>query len=174
LLEVAEREQVDLTVVGPELPLSLGVVDAFVLERRLIVGPGQAAARLETSKAFAKDFMWRHGVPTARFHTCETADEARSVVHSSLFGFPVVLKADGLPAGGVVVAATAEEQSGPFFVMVDQRFRTAGARLVIEGYSRTESTYQRWSCGILATGPDGSSMTTWSEHRRNGLAPGHG
>jgi phosphoribosylamine---glycine ligase len=134
LLELAEREQVDLTVVGPELPLSLGVVDAFVLERRLIVGPSQAAARLETSKAFAKDFMWRHGVPTARFHTCETADEASRVAHSSLFGFPVVLKADGLAAGkGVVVAATAEEAERAIqLAMVEQRFGTAGARLVIE------------------------------------------
>ena len=134
LLDLAEREQVDLTVVGPELPLSLGVVDAFVRERRLIVGPGQAAARLETSKAFAKDFMRRHGVPTARFQICETADDAMKVLQSSVFGFPVVLKADGLAAGkGVVVAATAEEaERAVRLAMVDRRFGTAGARLVIE------------------------------------------
>src|SRR5262245_687818 len=134
LLDLVEREQVDLTLVGPELPLSLGVVDAFVEEGRLIVGPSRAAAQLETSKAFAKAFMWRHRVPTARFHTCETADEALRVVHSPLFGFPVVLKADGLAAGkGVVVAATAEEaERAIHLAMVERRFGPAGARLVIE------------------------------------------
>ena len=76
LLAIAEREQADLTVVGPEVPLSHGVVDLFVAHNRAIVGPTASAAALESSKAFAKDFMARHRVPTARFRTCHSADDA--------------------------------------------------------------------------------------------------
>src|SRR6185436_6604869 len=104
-LALADREQIDLTIVGPELPLSLGIADRFALEGRLLFGPTAAAARLESSKAFAKAFMARHGVPTARFRTCESLDEAIAAVRAEEFGAPVVLKADGLAAGkGVVVA----------------------------------------------------------------------
>src|SRR6267378_1859754 len=106
------REQIDLTVIGPEMPLSLGVADRFAADGRLLFGPTADAARLESSKAFAKAFMARHGVPTARFHTCESLDEAMAVIRGGEFGEPVVLKADGLAAGkGVVIAedrATAE------------------------------------------------------------------
>ena len=102
---LADREQIDLTVVGPELPLSLGVADRFAQEGRLLFGPTAAAARLESSKAFAKGFMARHGVPTARFRTCDALDAALASVRGGEFGFPVVLKADGLAAGkGVVIA----------------------------------------------------------------------
>src|SRR5712671_5692423 len=90
---LADREQIDLTVIGPELPLSLGVADRFAADGRLLVGPTAAAARLESSKAFAKAFMARHGVPTARFRTCDTVEEALSSVRSGELGFPVVLKA---------------------------------------------------------------------------------
>ena len=76
IADLAAREQIDMTVVGPELPLSLGLVDRFAEESRLIVGPTARAARLEASKAFAKAFMARHGVPTARFRTFDAADEA--------------------------------------------------------------------------------------------------
>src|SRR3989442_2079415 len=96
---LAEREQIDLTVVGPELPLSIGVADRFASDGRLLFGPTAAAARLESSKAFAKAFMARHGVPTARFHIAESLDEARTLIRQSALGFPVVLKADGLAAG---------------------------------------------------------------------------
>jgi phosphoribosylamine--glycine ligase len=133
-VELAARERVDLTVVGPELPLSLGVVDRFVDEGRLIFGPSRAAARLESSKAFAKAFMARHHVPTARFRTCESADEALTIVGSGAFGFPVVLKADGLAAGkGVVIA---EDRAGAdaaiLALMNERRFGAAGDRVVIE------------------------------------------
>src|SRR3954468_19070951 len=108
LLGVAEREQIDLTVVGPELPLSIGVADRFTAAGRLLLGPSAAAARLESSKAFAKAFMARHHVPTARFTTCDDAEAALVCLHSGDFGFPVVLKADGLAAGkGVVIAGDA-------------------------------------------------------------------
>src|SRR6188768_2446386 len=94
-LALADREQIDLTIVGPELPLSLGIADRFAADGRLLFGPTAAAARLESSKAFAKAFMARHGVPTARFRTCESLDEALESVRSGEFGLPVVLKADG-------------------------------------------------------------------------------
>ncbi|HTL27691.1 MAG TPA: hypothetical protein VL282_00655, partial [Tepidisphaeraceae bacterium] len=92
-LYLAEREDVDLTIVGPELPLSLGIVDRFTEAGRVIVGPTAAAAQLETSKAFAKAFMARHRVPTARFHTARSLDDAVKVVREGRFGFPVVIKA---------------------------------------------------------------------------------
>src|SRR5207247_6275953 len=93
LLALADREQIDLTVVGPELPLSVGVADRFAADGRLLFGPTRAAAALESSKAFAKAFMARHDVPTARFHTSSSLDEATACVRSGEFGFPVVLKA---------------------------------------------------------------------------------
>jgi len=134
LLALAEREAIDLTVVGPELPLSLGIADRFAARGQLLFGPSASAARLETSKAFAKAFMARHQVPTARFRTCESADEALAVVRAGAFGSPVVLKADGLAAGkGVVVAddrATAE--SAVLAAMSERRFGASGDRLVIE------------------------------------------
>ena len=131
---LAEREQIDLTVVGPELPLSLGVADRFASDGRLLFGPSAAAARLESSKGFAKAFMARRSVPTARFRTCESADDALATVRSGEFGLPIVLKADGLAAGkGVVIAedlATAERAIAD--AMRDRKFGAAGDRLVIE------------------------------------------
>src|SRR4051812_29176849 len=134
LLALADAHQIDLTVVGPELPLSLGIADLFATHGRLLFGPTQAAARLESSKAFAKAFMARHRVPTARFRTCESADEALRVVRSGRFGFPVVLKADGLAAGkGVVIAVdAAEAEAAIAAAMQDRRFGAAGDRLVVE------------------------------------------
>jgi phosphoribosylamine---glycine ligase len=134
LLLLAEREAVDLTVVGPELPLSLGIVDRFAAAGRAIFGPTAAAARLETSKAFAKGFMARHGVPTARFHTADSLAAASQVVRDEPFGFPIVLKADGLAAGkGVVIADDrAAAESTLRAMMGDRRFGAAGDRVVIE------------------------------------------
>jgi phosphoribosylamine---glycine ligase len=134
LLALADRERIDLTVIGPELPLDRGVVDRFRAEGRRIFGPPRAAAQLECSKAFAKGFMARHGIPTARYRVSESAADARRVIASGEFGFPVVLKADGLAAGkGVVVAANAAEAEGAIrAAMEDAQFGAAGARLVIE------------------------------------------
>jgi phosphoribosylamine--glycine ligase len=134
VIALAEREQIDFTIVGPEMPLSLGIADRFADEGRWLFGPTAAAAQLESSKAFAKSFMARHGVPTARFRTCESLDEALASVRAGEFGLPVVLKADGLAAGkGVVIAedlATAEEAIAA--AMRDRKFGAAGDRLVIE------------------------------------------
>ena len=134
ILAVAAREQVDLTVIGPELPLSLGVADRFAAAGRPLVGPSAAAARLESSKAFAKAFMARHKVPSARFTICDDAAAAYACVAAGDFGFPLVLKADGLAAGkGVVLAAdAAEAERAIAAAMTERRFGSAGARLVIE------------------------------------------
>ena len=133
-LSLAEREQIDFTVVGPELPLSLGVADRFNDEGRLLFGPTAAAARLESSKAFAKAFMARHGVPTARFRICEAADDALASIRADEFGLPIVLKADGLAAGkGVVIAEDqAAAERAILDAMRERKFGAAGERLVIE------------------------------------------
>src|SRR5262245_30204698 len=134
LTRVADTEQVDFTIVGPELPLSAGVADRFQRDRRLLFGPTQAAAQLESSKAFAKAFMTRHRVPTARFRICDDTSEALHAIRGGEFGFPVVLKADGLAAGkGVVIASTRDEaEESIAAAMTEQRFGAAGSRLVIE------------------------------------------
>jgi phosphoribosylamine--glycine ligase len=134
LLAFAEAAAIDLTVIGPELPLDRGVVDRFRAAGRRVLGPSRAAAQLECSKVFAKGFMARYGIPTARYRVCGSSAEARAIVASGEFGFPVVLKADGLAAGkGVVVAADrAEADAAIRAAMDEQQFGAAGARLVIE------------------------------------------
>src|SRR5215471_11611707 len=134
VIALATRETIDLTIVGPELPLSLGVADRFASAGLRLFGPTAAAARLETSKAFAKSFMKRHGVPTARFVTCSTLDDALAVVRADTFGLPVVLKADGLAAGkGVVIAQTRDDaETALVAAMRDRKFGTAGETVVIE------------------------------------------
>jgi phosphoribosylamine--glycine ligase len=131
---LAYHERIDFTVVGPEFPLSRGVVDRFSADGRAIFGPTAAAARLESSKAFAKDFMARHRVPTARFRVCRDADAALDVIRRGEFGTPVVIKADGLAAGkGVVIAeSTAAAEEAIADAMRDRKFGRAGDCLVIE------------------------------------------
>jgi phosphoribosylamine---glycine ligase len=110
LARFAEESKIDLTMVGPEAPLAAGIVDEFERRGLPIVGAGREAARLESSKAFAKDFMRRHGIPSARYRIASSADEAVTILQSGEFGseeVPVVVKADGLAAGkGVIVSAT--------------------------------------------------------------------
>ena len=134
LLALAEAEGVDLTIVGPELPLARGVGDAFAAAGRELFGPSRAAAQLESSKAFAKAFMERHGIPTARHAVCASEREACDAVDGGRFGFPVVIKADGLAAGkGVTVAADRPTAVAAVReAMVARRFGDAGARVVIE------------------------------------------
>jgi phosphoribosylamine--glycine ligase len=134
LVDVVEREDVDFTIVGPELPLSLGLADRLAERGRLVFGPTAGAARLESSKAFAKTFMARHGVPTARFEVLDSAAAATDALRSGRFDFPVVLKADGLAAGkGVVIAQDFNAAAAAVReAMDDRRFGDAGRRLVIE------------------------------------------
>lgn len=134
LATLAARESIDLTVVGPELPLDRGVVDRFRSQGLRIFGPSRAAAQLECSKVFAKAFMARHGIPTARYRVCESAADARAVIASGDLGLPIVIKADGLAGGkGVVVAPDRETAGQAIRVAMDERqFGDAGARVVLE------------------------------------------
>jgi len=163
-LSLADREQIDLTIVGPELPLSLGIADRFAADGRLLFGPTAAAARLESSKAFAKAFMARHGVPTARFRTCESLGEALESVRSGEFGLPVVLKADGLAAGkGVVIAEdlTSAEQAITG-AMRDRKFGAAGDRIVIEECLRGPEV----SFFLICDGTRAVPIGTAQDHKR--------
>jgi len=134
ILALAGRLAVDLTVIGPEAPLAAGVADRFAEAGRPLFGPGRTAAQLETSKAFAKDFMARHGVPTARYRVCRTADEAIALVRQEALGPAVVVKADGLAAGkGVVVAEDRDAAEAAIrAAMLDRSFGDAGATVVLE------------------------------------------
>ena len=134
LLGLARREQVGLTVVGPESALDRGIADEFRSDGLAIVGPPQKAAALESSKAFAKRFMTTAGIPTARHVTCTDTTRALATVASGELGFPVVVKADGLAAGkGVVIAADrAEAEAAVRAAMVDRVFGAAGDTLVLE------------------------------------------
>ncbi len=134
LVQAASRIQPDLTVVGPEVPLALGVVDEFRRRGFRIFGPTAAAARLESSKIFAKEFMQRHRIPTAHFAICTTAAEIKEALPH--FGTPIVVKADGLAAGkGVVIAQSREEASAVANEMLaGKMLGEAGARVVLEQY----------------------------------------
>ena len=134
LLDLAIREQVDLTVVGPELPLDRGIVDIFSSRGLQIFGPTAAAARLECSKVFAKDFMARQGIPTARYRVCDHAAAAQTMLDRGELGYPVVVKADGLAGGkGVVIADDrAAADAAVAASMEERQFGAAGDRLVLE------------------------------------------
>jgi phosphoribosylamine--glycine ligase len=132
ITELAERLRPDLTVVGPELPLTLGVVDAFGERGWPVFGPTRAAAQLEASKSFAKEFLQRHRIPTANFAICDSIEQVRSAL--SHFHAPVVVKADGLAAGkGVVIAKGKEEAASVAAEMLSGKMLgEAGARVVLE------------------------------------------
>jgi phosphoribosylamine---glycine ligase len=134
LAALAREAPFDLTVVGPEVPLDRGIVDRFRADGLRILGPSRAAAQLECSKAFAKDFMTRQGIPSARYRVCETAADAHAIVARGELGLPIVIKADGLAAGkGVVVAATRAEADAAIAAAMEARqFGDAGARVVVE------------------------------------------
>lgn len=164
LLVLAERDRIDLTVVGPELPLSLGIVDRFTEGGHAIFGPTAAAARLESSKAFAKNFMARQGIPTARFHTSDSLEDALRVLRGGSLGWPVVLKADGLAAGkGVVVAADLESaETTAQTVMGQRKFGSAGDKLVLEEFLQgTEVSFF-----AVCDGANALAIGTAQDHKR--------
>ncbi|MBC7803891.1 MAG: phosphoribosylamine--glycine ligase [Candidatus Parcubacteria bacterium] len=162
LIAFAKKEQVHLTVVGPEAPLSAGIVDAFQESGLKIFGPARAAAQLEASKDFAKRFMLRHGLPTARYATFSAAAEAKAYVDKH--GAPIVIKADGLAAGkGVVVAATLEEAKAAIDMMLgDRKLGEAGARVVIEEFLEGEEA----SFIVMADGTHALPLATSQDHKR--------
>ena len=164
VLSLADRERADLTVVGPEAPLERGVADLFRASGRPIVGPSRAAAALECSKAYAKEFMRRHDIPTARFVVCDRLEDALRVVAGSDFGFPVVVKADGLAGGkGVTVAGDRDEADAAIrAAMLDRQFGGAGAALVIEECL----TGPEASFFVLTDGREVSVLSTAQDHKR--------
>jgi len=162
LAAFAEREGIHFTVVGPEAPLAAGIVDLFRSKGLRIFGPTKAAAQLESSKDFAKAFMHRHGIPTAKYQTFSDAAQAHAYVDQE--GAPIVIKADGLAAGkGVVVAMSAEEAHSAIDMMLaDNRLGDAGARVVIEEFLTGEEA----SFIVVCDGKDVVAMATSQDHKR--------
>ncbi|MDG3066446.1 phosphoribosylamine--glycine ligase [Thauera mechernichensis] len=162
LVELAKREQVAFTVVGPEAPLAAGVVDAFRAAGLPIFGPTKAAAQLESSKDFAKQFLVRHNIPTAKYQTFSDAAEAHAYIDTE--GAPIVIKADGLAAGkGVVVAMTADEAHAAIDMMLlDNKMGDAGARVVIEEFMEGEEA----SFIVMADGRNALALATSQDHKR--------
>jgi phosphoribosylamine---glycine ligase len=162
LVEFARRENVYLTVVGPEAPLAAGAVDAFQAAGLRIFGPKRAAAQLESSKEFAKSFMRRHGIPTGRYASFEHAAEARAYVEAS--GAPIVVKADGLAAGkGVVVATSVSEAHAAIDMMLTAKgLGAAGSRVVIEEFLPGEEA----SFIVMSDGVNVLPLATSQDHKR--------
>ncbi|HSV43500.1 MAG TPA: phosphoribosylamine--glycine ligase [Candidatus Bathyarchaeia archaeon] len=130
LLAFAKKEKIDLTVVGPEAPLVAGIVDAFDEEGLTIFGPDKGAAQLEGSKVFAKEFMHRHGIPTASFMSFDSVDDARNFLNSSRY--PLVVKADGLAAGKGVFVCHMEEEARHALDEIQKTMAEAGKKILIE------------------------------------------
>ncbi|WP_295979863.1 phosphoribosylamine--glycine ligase [uncultured Variovorax sp.] len=166
LREWALKEKIALTVVGPEAPLAAGVVDEFRAHGLRIFGPTQAAAQLESSKAFSKAFMKRHKIPTAEYEAFTDAAAAHAYIDAK--GAPIVVKADGLAAGkGVVVAMTVQEaHEAVDFMLVDNKFGVShnegGARVVIEEFLQGEEA----SFIVLCDGKNVTALATSQDHKR--------
>jgi phosphoribosylamine--glycine ligase len=162
LVAFARDNGIHATVVGPEAPLAAGVVDAFRAAELRIFGPTRAAAQLESSKDFAKQFMSRHGIPTAKFRTFSNAVEAHAYVDAE--GAPIVIKADGLAAGkGVVVAMSAAEAHAAIDDMLaGNKLGAAGSRVVIEEFLDGEEA----SFIVMADGHHALALATSQDHKR--------
>jgi phosphoribosylamine---glycine ligase len=166
LVACARRERVDLTIVGPEVPLVLGIVGRFDEEGLKIVGPSAAAARLEGSKAFAKAFMDRNGVPTAAHQTFQAAELDEALRFVRQMGAPVVVKTSGLAAGkGAIVCETLQEAEAALYsIMRDRVFGEAGDQVVIEEFMEGEEA----SIFVLTDGAHYVTMPSAQDHKRIG------
>jgi phosphoribosylamine--glycine ligase len=164
IADFAAEMRIDLTVVGPELPLTLGLADELAARGLAVFGPSQRAAEIEGSKVFAKQFMERHGIPTAAFVVAHSAEEARAA--RGRFGWPAVLKADGLAAGkGVVIAADeAEFDAAVAAAFEERRFGVSGERLVIEAFLEGEEV----SFMALSDGTRVLPLATAKDYKRIG------
>lgn len=162
LIQFAKKEQIDLTIVGPEDPLSKGIVDEFENAGLAVFGPRKAAAAIESSKALAKELMKKYGIPTAAYEIFHSFDEAKEYVIRH--GVPIVIKADGLAAGkGVVVAMTEQEALDALEAMlVDSRFGDASASVVIEDYLEGEE----FSLMAFVHGESVYPMVIAQDHKR--------
>ncbi len=166
IVEVADFAQsikADLTVVGPELPMVLGIGDEFARRGLRIFCPSRGAAEIEGSKAFARDFMTRHGIPSPRYEVCTSLDEANAFVKRAPFGYPFVVKADGL-AAGKGTAVVADEETAAAFVaeIMAGRFGKAGARIVMEEFLDGEEV----SFLVFADGSRVLPMASVQDHKR--------
>ena len=164
LVAFATTEKIDLTIVGPEAPLVIGVVDAFRAAGLKIFGPTKNAAQLEGSKSFTKDFLARHNIPTAHYAVFTDTDQA--LAYLDKVGAPIVVKADGLAAGkGVIVAMTIEEARHAVTDMLsDNKFGNAGSRVVIEEFLTGEEA----SFIVMVDGDNVVPMATSQDHKRVG------
>ncbi|MGQ9619282.1 MAG: phosphoribosylamine--glycine ligase [Candidatus Aminicenantia bacterium] len=140
LADLALEEGVNFTIVGPELPLTLGIVDEFERKGLRIFGPNKNAAEIEGSKVFAKEFMKRYKIPTAKYIIANSAVEAEGIINSGLFDFPLVIKADGLTGGkgSIICKDLTEAESSINLIMKDRVFGVAGARIIIEEFLKGE------------------------------------
>jgi len=161
LLGFAQENEVGLTIVGPEAPLVMGAVDTFSKAGLNCFGPTAAAAQLEGSKSFSKEFLARHSIPTADYQVFTDADEACAYIQQQ--GAPIVVKADGLAAGkGVIVAVTVEEaQSAARDMLLDNKFGEAGARVVVEEFMTGEEA----SFICMVDGDDVLPLATSQDHK---------
>ncbi len=173
LISFAKKNHIGLTVVGPEVPLSEGIVDDFQKNNLKIFGPSKAAAQLESSKEFAKDFMRRHNIPTASYQTFTDLNKAKEYVKKNRV--PIVIKADGLAAGkGVIIA---ENESEAFkaleLMLIDNAFGDSGARVVIEEYLEGEEA----SFIVISDGDSILPLASSQDHKRlldNDVGPNTG
>src|SRR5437879_1866372 len=164
MIALANQIKPDLTIVGPELPLMLGVVDEFTRHGWRTFGPTKAAAQLETSKSFAKEFLQRHRIPTAHYAICNSMDEVRANLHH--FHPPLVVKADGLAAGkGVVIAKTKDEASTAASEMLSGKMvGEAGARVVLEEFLQGDEL----SFLVVSDGERVAPLVAAQDHKRVG------
>ena len=164
LLNFAQQEQIDLTIVGPEAPLVIGVVDSFQKAGLKIFGPTKSASQLEGSKAFTKDFLARHNIPTAEYQNFTELEPALAYIREK--GAPIVIKADGLAAGkGVIVAMTLEEaEAAVNDMLAGNAFGDAGHRVVIEEFLEGEEA----SFIVMVDGKNVEPMATSQDHKRVG------
>ncbi len=164
LADFAQTIHADLTIVGPELPLVLGIVDEFKKRGLRIFGPTRAAAEIEGSKAFTREFLTRHNVPSPQYAVCTAFDEAERILKEGRFGFPCVVKADGLTSGkGAVVCDTREEAIAAATAMLkDKKFGKAGERVVIEEFIPGEEV----SFLVLCDGTRAIPLASVQDHKR--------
>jgi phosphoribosylamine---glycine ligase len=164
LADFAQTIGADLTVVGPELPMVLGIADEFQRRGLSIFCPSRAAAEIEGSKAFARDFMHRHQIPSPRFEVCSSPEAAQDFVMRSPFGYPLVVKADGLASGKgtLVVQDKAEARAAVTEMMMDKKFGTAGAKVVMEEFLEGDEV----SFLVFSDGSRVVPMVSVQDHKR--------
>ena len=164
LADFAQTIGAGLTVVGPELPMVLGIADEFQRRGLSIFCPSRAAAEIEGSKAFAREFMLRHGIPSPRFEVCTSPEAAQDFVMRSPFGYPLVVKADGLASGKgtLVVKDKADARNAVTQMMMDKRFGTAGAKVVMEEFLEGDEV----SFLVFSDGARVVPMVSAQDHKR--------